>query len=163
MKEIMNVLMGIGTVVVVIVGILFILAMIRTYQMEHSAMQEQFEKGVANIATLDGEYKGIAHGYEGSSWKGKTLNRTNHMGINRFVKDGVASTSYPFQFSLRKGLRDTTMDVITLDYNQEGNPWWLTYIVDEMVEVAPREYLGKVHIKLASNVVCTLGYFTLSK
>ncbi len=149
--------------IIFLILLMFVLGMFRAYKMEHNAMQEQFQKGVANIATLDGEYNGVAHGYEGTSWKGKTLNRTNHMGINRFMKDGVASTNYPFQFSLRKGLRDKDMDVITLDYNQKENPWWLKYVVDEMVEVAPREYLGKVHLKIAPSIVVTLGYFTLSK
>lgn len=149
--------------VICLLGIVILLVMVRTYQMEHGAMQQQFEKGIANISALDGNYKGIAHGLKETSWQGKTLTRANHMGINRFVKDGVESSNYPFQFSLQKGLRDTTLDVITLDYNQPGNPWWLRYIVDEMVEVAPQEYLGKVHVKITSGIVFTLGYFTLSK
>ncbi len=149
--------------IIFLVLVLLVLGWLRTYQLEHGPFQAQFEKGIANIATLDGEYVGVAHGYEGTSWKGKTLNRASHMGINRFVKEGVSSTAYPFQFSLRAGMRDQAMDVITLDYNQKENPWWLKYIVDEMVEVAPREYLGKVHVRLAPRVVFTLGYFTLSK
>lgn len=152
-----------------IIGLLFflfliivVLAVLRTYQMEHGEMQEQFTKGTAAIALLDGDYNGIAHGYEGS-WKGKTFTRANHRGINRFVNDGVSSTNYPFAFSVGKGLRDTKKDVIVLDYNQAENPWWLKYIIDEMVEISPQTYLGKVHVKITPNIVFTLGYFTLSK
>jgi hypothetical protein len=159
----MNFLLGVLLVIVLLLSLGVILAIVRTYQMEHSAMQQQFEKGVANIATLDGDYKGIAHGYEGSSWQGKTLTRASHMGINRFLKNGESSTNYPFRFYISKGLRDTNLDVITLDYNQEGNPWWLKFIVDEMMEISPKEYLGKVHVQIAPQIVFTLGYFTLSK
>lgn len=154
--------MNIVVVFLFLVLLVLVLGMIRTYQMEHGAMQDQFEKGVAAIAPLDGEYAGVAYGYEGS-WKGKTLTRSSHMGINRFLKDGVSSENYPFAFSLGKGLRDTNLDVIILNYNQEGNPWWLKYIVDEMVETSSQHYLGKVHVKISPSIVFTLGYFTLSK
>lgn len=159
----MNALGILLLLVAFLVLVALVLGWLRTYKMEHGDLQGQFEKGVANIAALDGDYTGVAHGLKETSWQGKTLTRANHMGINRFVKNGVPSSNYPFQFFIAKGLRDTALDVIVLDYNQIGNPWWLKYIVDEMVEVAPQEYLGKVHVKIAPSIIFTLGYFTLSK
>lgn len=150
-------------VIICILVILYALGIMRTYKMEHGAMQESFVKGTANVSSLDGDYKGIAHGLEETSWKGKTLSQVDKSGINRIMQGDQLSKKYPFKFFVNKGLRDKNLDVIVLDYNQPGNPWWLKYIVDEMVEVAPQEYLGKVHVRVMPGIVFTMGYFTLQK
>ncbi|MEK7499835.1 MAG: hypothetical protein AAB649_04485 [Patescibacteria group bacterium] len=159
----MNTLGIIITLIICILVVLYVLGMVRTYKMEHGEMQEKFLKGTANVTSLDGDYKGIAHGLESTSWKGKTLSQADKNGINRIMEEGVLAKKYPFKFFVRKGLRDTNLGVIVLDYNQPGNTWWLKYIVDEMVEVAPQEYLGKVHVQITPKIVFTLGYFSLAK
>lgn len=119
-------------------------------------------KGVAGMSALDGDYKGVAHGYSGT-WQGKTIFQSKKSGINRFLYGEKLEQKYPFALSFQKALRDADKDVIVLDYNQPGNPWWLKYIVDEMVEVGPQQYLGKVHVRITSGLVFTLGYFSLTK
>lgn len=134
----------------------------RTYRVEHSQNQVVFRRGTADTTSLDGEYGGLVTGYSGS-WQGKTFDHSTNSGINRFRENGTVVQKYPFKTSLAKGLRDPAMDVVTLDYNQPGNPWWLKFVVDEIVSVAPNTYLGKVHLRLAPRLVFSVGYFTLRK
>ncbi len=129
---------------------------------ERKIEQASFTKGTADLSGLDGDYIGVAHGYSGS-WQGKTIFKNKKSGINRFLYGEKLEQKYPFGLSIQKALRDTGKDVIVLNYNQPGNPWWLKYIVDEMVQTGPQEYLGKVHVKIAPDLVFTLGYFSLTK
>jgi len=159
----MNILGIFLVIIICILGALYIAGAVRTYKMEHGAMQEQFIKGKAQGSSLDGDYIGEAVGLKETSWKGKTLSHADKTGINRIMEGSELVKKYPFKFFVRKGLRDKKMDVIVLDYNQPGNSWWLKYIVDEMVEVSAEKYLGKVHVQVIPGIVFTLGYFTLSK
>lgn len=151
-------------VLLALVGALLLAAVIwaawRTYKTEHSANQEAFRQGTAAVTALDGEFRGHVDGYTGS-WQGKTL-RVSH-GINRFQEQDGVVERYPFAIVVASGLRDRAQEVIRLDYNQPGNPWWLRFIIDEMVQVAPETYLGKVHVRPLPGVVFSLGYFTLIK
>ncbi len=149
-------------VVIFLVSVALLLGYGRTYVVERQPEQAEFTKGVADLSALDGEYSGVAHGYLGS-WQGKTIFQDTKSGINRFLYGETIEQKYPFGLSLQKALRDANKDVIVLDYNQKGNPWWLKYIVDEMVEVGPQHYLGKVHARITSDLVFTLGYFSLTK
>jgi hypothetical protein len=159
----MNTIWVIGSVVAFLVGVLWFLGMMRTNIVESHPEQSLFIQGAASLASLDGQYIGVAHGYTGTSWQGKTIFQQKGSGINRFRYDSGLTEKYPFKLSLATALRDSNKEVIKLDYNQEGNPWWLTYIVDEMVETGPNEYLGKVHVRITDDIVFTLGYFSLKK
>jgi len=149
--------------IICILGALYVAGLIRTYQMEHGALQEAFKKGSANSAQFDGDYQGIAHGLQQTFWKGKTISQSDKTGINLIEQNGVLEKKYSFAFFVGKSLRDASQDVIVLDYNQPGNPWWLNYALDEMVEVSSGKYLGKVQVHVMPGVVFTIGYFTLSK
>ncbi len=134
----------------------------RTYKTEHGVTQEKFRSGTADTATLNGDYTGFVTGYEGA-WQGKSINQAENTGINRFKEGDQVVQKYPFKTYVGKGLRDKDLDVIKLDYNQPGNPWWLRFIIDEMVSTGPDTYLGKVHIHLAPGITFSMGYFTLKK
>ncbi len=153
-----------ASLVVIILLILAALAWARwrTYKVEHNPNQTAFSHGTADTATLDGEYNGFVTNYKGN-WQGKIFLKSNGSGINHFNENGGIGHKYPFKTAVGKGLRDSSLDVIKLDYNQPGNPWWLKYIFDEMVNTTPNTYLGKVHIRLAPGMVFSMGYFTLTK
>jgi hypothetical protein len=154
---------GISGVFIVVVCLLIVcFGLWRTYTVEHSQNQQLFRQGAADTTTLDGEYTGRVTGYEGR-WQGKTFFRQDSRGINRFQESGSIVNKYPFKTYLGKGLRDPDLNVIKLDYNQSGNPWWLRFIVDEIVMSAPDTYLGKVHIHVAPGITFSMGYFTLTK
>ncbi|HLD25908.1 MAG TPA: hypothetical protein VJC05_02615 [Candidatus Andersenbacteria bacterium] len=154
------------TILVVLVIVVLLAAVLfgvyRTVKSERSGNQEKFVRGTADSASVDGDYIGNVPGLD-VSWQGKTFNQAESSGINRFKEGDRVTTNYPFKTYVAKGLRDKDTDVIVLDYNQPGNPWWLRFIVDEMVSTAPNTYLGKVHIRALPRVVFTMGYFTLEK
>lgn len=159
----MNIVVGLIIFALFLVGMFLLLGYGRTYVVERQPEQTIFTKGAADVSGLDGDYVGVAHGYSGTTWQGKTVFGDTHSGINRFKYETGLATKYPFKIFTAKALRDDNKEIIKLDYNQLGNPWWLKYIVDEMVQVGPQEYLGKVHVKISKHIVFTLGYFSLSK
>lgn len=158
----MNSIFSFLVVVIFLASIFLLLGYVRTYMVEQKSEQVSFTKGTADLSALDGDYNGVAHGYSGT-WQGKTIFKNKQTGINRFLYGEKLEQKYPFALSVHKALRDTGKDVIVLNYNQLGNPWWLKYIVDEIVQTGPQEYLGKVHVKITSDIVFTLGYFSLTK
>jgi hypothetical protein len=42
------------------------------------------------------------------------------------------------------------------------NPWWLRRVLDEIVQVGPDHFLGKVHLRWGPTHL-TVGYFELRK
>ena len=157
---------------IVLVLLVTLLCIFRTWQMEHSANQEAFLKGTVPNPAPDGLY----HGSVGRnvSWLGKKFSAEGGSasggdafigtGINVFDDgDGVRSERYQFVTSIGKGVRDTEKDVLKIDYNITANPWWVRFIFDEIVQTAPNEYLGKLHARFISGYPFTLGYFTLKK
>lgn len=150
----------------IVVGVGF--GIMRTMKSERSANQTIFLSGTA-VLPAPGFYQGAATSYKGS-WRGKFVEEGSQRGANVFEEtDSVTGESesqhrrYPFALYPAKGLRDGGLDVIVLDYNQAGNPWWLRYVTDEIVQTSPTTYLGKLHIKITPKIVFTMGYFTLQQ
>ena len=69
---------------------------------------------------------------------------------------------YPFKTYIGKGLQDKKINVIKIDYAQ-SDPWWVTYVLDEIVEIGPQTYLGKVHLTIIPGIPFTVGFFRLQK
>lgn len=159
-------LKAIATLLFVVVGLALVgsslFGLWRTRKSEQSPNQERFLAGTAETLSLDGDYQGTVTGYSGS-WQGKAFTQTDNSGLNRFLENGEIVKKFPFKTYVAKGLRDVDLDVIKLDYNQPGNPWWLRFIVDEIVLVSPNTYLGKVYIRVVPGLVFSMGYFTLEK
>jgi len=130
----------------------------RTYRVEHSPNQAKFWGGHVPSTLPSGFFKGSALTGLGKNWQGKVFDRHKGKGINQFT-DGKR---YSFRVYPAAGLRDADMQVLRIDYNQPGNPWWLRFVVDEIVQVSPGHYLGKVHVKILPGLPFSLTYFELS-
>lgn len=131
----------------------------QTRKIERSSNQAKFRSGSVPKPLPEGFYQGNEFTGLGKNWQGKVFDRANNTGINRFA-DGqrFTFTTYP-----AAGLRDKDTQVLRIDYNQKGNPWWLHFVVDEIVQTQPGHYLGKIHIKAIPGLTFTLGYFELSQ
>lgn len=149
-----------------------VLLWLRTLQMKKEPNQHDFSHGSVPSPKPDGFYQGHA-GFD-SRWVGKKFNAENSTGINVFKsksKDepasaqgsGVAKEKYPFVTSVGTGLFDEKLFVLKIDYNIKGNPFWIRWILDEIVQVAPNEYLGKMHIRLIPGFPFSVLYFELKK
>ncbi len=133
--------------------------LIRTAQLAWTKDQTDFARGtVTNLP--NGLYAGSVEGTP-VSWKGKKFDAVTHTGINLFSSStGTSTEKYPFVFSVGKGTHDP-IQVIRIDYNLPANPFWLRPILDEIVEVAPGEYLGKLQLRMFPGYSNTLTFFHL--
>lgn len=148
-------------VIVMALGAVTSLGLWRTYAIQHSADQALFVAGQATTSELTGVWQGRVPGRT-FAWQGKKF-ISAEQGINIFDNDGATTEAYPFRYYVAPSIRDRGLEVVKLDYNQPGNPWWLRFVLDEMVEIEPDHYLGKVHIRLLPGVSSALGYFHLKK
>lgn len=133
----------------------------RHWKTQTGTNEEKFLKGTIPAELPDGLYHGSVTGLK-TTWQGKKFDRAKQTGINVFAKNGVTADNYPFKTYVADGLADPQVRVIKIDYNLPSNPLWLRFILDEIVQVAPDEYLGKLHIRTPL-VSIALGYFTLKK
>jgi len=77
-------------------------------------------------------------------------------------RNGDTSAFY-FQTRTEAGSMDREIKVIKLDYNAPENPFPIRIIIDEIVEIAPEQFLGKIHLKVFPRFYSTIGYFGLRK
>lgn len=147
----------------IVLLILLVLAAgyLRTFFLEMTPEQRQFSSGKVPDALPDGLHRGSAKGYSGS-WQGKKFDREAKKGINLFKNGDKVAEKYPFKTEVSKGVKDDK-DVIKIDYNIPENPFYLRLILDEIVEVKPDEYLGKLHLRVVPGMPFTLAYFSLTK
>ncbi len=143
-------------VILFFVGLLFF----RSYTTQHSTSQEIFLSGTIPGELPSGQLSGSVT-FE-TNWKGKKFDQGSQTGINTFEENGTLVEKYPFKTYVAKGLKDPNIDVIKIEYDIPQNPFWLRWVLDEIVEVKPGEFLGKVHLRLGF-FSFALGYFKLSQ
>lgn len=151
---------------------------------EHGSYQKQFSAGSTPQSAPDGFYRGAAHVLfdAGVPWMGKSFDRANNLGFNIFTPAGGSllkllapfykrfstnedgnTRAFYFQTRTGPGLKDPELNVVKLDYDSPENPFRIRIILDEIVEIAPEQYLGKIHVKVFPGYYSTLGYFGLKK
>lgn len=131
-----------------------------TWKSQKSPLDDIFAKG-ALPKGLDGFYAGKVDGYNGS-WRGKVFDAKTQTGINRFEISGQTIEHYSFDTYSGKGLQNRNTMALKIDYNRPGNPWWVKFVLDEVVEIEPGNYIGKIHLRIIPGLPFTVGYFKLS-
>jgi hypothetical protein len=119
----------------IILGTLYIVFKARTIYIQSTPEQKIFKKGHIPSVAPQGEYRGKVKNLD-TSWIGKEFFPERSGGINNFRENLEIMKKYPF---------------------------WLKFILDEIVETEPNKFLGKVHIRLLPQLNFTLGFFTLEK
>jgi hypothetical protein len=141
-----------------------------------------FVGGRAPDPLPDGFHPGEAHVLfdKRTPWLGKSFDAKNQIGFNIFTPLGARilkfasplyqkfsvneegnTRAYYFKTYVGKGKKDVNTDVLKLDYDMPENPFWIRAILDEVVEVAPQQYLGKIHVKVLPGFFISIGYFGL--
>lgn len=175
-------ILAVAIYIAIAIVVIIILGSLITFIVERSPYQPQFVGGRAPDPTPDGFHPGEAHVLfdKKTPWLGKQFDRQASVGFNIFTPLGarilkIASPlyqkfsvneegntrAYYFKTYIGKGKKDVNTDVFKLDYDMPENPFWIRAILDEVVEIAPREYLGKIHVKILPGFYVSIGYFGL--
>ncbi len=141
---------------------IFVIAALRTWKIQHAPEQKLFLKGKLSNKPLDGKYKGIVRNLK-TGWQGKSFNSQNSTGINNLKQGDKEVEKYPFKTYQGKGIQDKNLDVFKIDYNIPENPFYIRFVLDEIVEVEKDKYLGKVHLRFLPGITFSVGYFRLEK
>ena len=149
-----------------------------------SSWQEKFVNGSLPSSTPEGFHRGSAYllGDRPVPWLGKSFDSANDLGFNIFTPNGAKllrvmtplykafrinvdgnTEAYNFKTYSSVGFKDKGVDTFKLDYASPENPFLIRIILDEIVETAPDEYLGKVHLKVLPGYYATIGFFGLKK
>ncbi len=157
MKKILKIF---GITFASILTLFIALAFAQTYRNNRSNSAEQFAKGKLPSPSLDGFQKGSANFYTGS-WQGKTFDVHAESGINNFGTGSTSTEKYSFKTYTGTDLQSKNLEVFKIDYQNGKNSWWISPLLDEVVEVAPGQYLGKIYYRLIPKYPFVLGYFNL--
>jgi hypothetical protein len=153
--------MGIVYFISAVVAGLIVLGFLRSVTIVKSADQKLFMAGQVPQPMPNGLYNGDAS-IKGS-WQGKEFDSANQKGINLFGTGDKQRRIYPFRTWVGKGLTDTSIDVLKIDYDLPTNPFWLRPILDEVVDIGGGVLLGKLQFRLIPNFPFTLIFFRLRK
>jgi len=166
------------------VGVWIVFWVAVTFLVGRSTKQEQFERGRLPSPAPNGFFSGTAYLLGGGPvpWLGKSFEPEKNVGFNIFTPRGASllkvmtpfyklfrmnadgnTDAYYFKTSTSQGFRDMHMQTFKLDYDSPENPFLIRIILDEIVETAPDEYLGKVHMKVFPGYRATIGFFGLHK
>lgn len=168
-----------------IVVVILMLGSLVTLLVERSPYHQVFVQGRVPNPLPDGFHPGMAHVLldKQTPWLGKQFDRTQQVGFNIFTPLGAKilklasplyrkfslneegnTRAYYFKTWVGKGKKDVNVDVLKLDYAAvPENPLSIRIILDEVVEIAPQQYLGKIHVKLLPGFFVTIGYFGLTE
>lgn len=155
-----------------------------TFFVQKSVYHNKFLQGGTPEQPPQGFYQGSAHILfdKQTPWLGKSFDSVNDLGFNIFTPFGAKllrllmplykrfngnsdgnTNAFYFKTRTEPALKDAPLDVIKLDYDSAENPFLIRIILDEIVEVAPEQYLGKIHLKVLPGFYSTIGYFSLKK
>lgn len=155
-----------------------------TFIVGKSRRQAEFVNRKLPSEPPDGFYRGSAYllGSSPVPWLGKSFERENSKGFNIFTPKGASllklltpfytlfrpnadgnTDAYYFRTSTGRGFKDQDIETFKLDYDSPENPFLIRIILDEIVEVAPQEFLGKVHVKVFPGYFATIGFFGLKR
>ena len=76
----------------------------------------------------------------------------------RVLRDRIEA--FPFRTRIAPGELDPQVDVLKIDYDFEANPALIRHILDELVQIRPGRYLGKVLFRVGDRFH-RIGYFSL--
>ena len=131
----------------------------RTRSMEADSLNGIFRTGTADILP-DGFWKGSSPNFTTGEWQGKRFDAASGRGVNVFKRGEILVEAYPFVLRRTKGVRDTELSVIKVDYALSENPWYLRWFgFDEIVRIDEHRYLGKIQLAIIPNLPFTVGYF----
>ena len=134
----------------------------QSMKIRNNPNQKLFVGGKLPLPPLDGFYRGSAFNFDGD-WQGKQFETISSTGINVFKEtDGRLVERHRFKTYVSHGSQDP-IETFKLDYRVPGNVWWVKFFADELVEISPGQYLGKIYFRPFGLIAIPTGYFKLSR
>jgi hypothetical protein len=113
-------------------------------------------------------------------WLGKTFSPSTGTGLNRFTPTTATRVwlkalfprhtpevlqpdrleAFPFRICVGRGELDPGVNALKIDYDFEANPTLIRHVLDELVQIAPGRYLGKVLFRSGGRYQ-RIGFFSL--
>lgn len=170
--------------IVIFAVVWFVFWSLVTLLVQKSDYQKKFLAGKIPAEPPRDFFPGTAHVLfdKQTPWLGKSFDNSNDLGFNIFTPAGAKmlklmtplykrfstnadgnTIAYYFKTRTAPALKDAPLNVIKLDYDSPENPFLIRIILDEIVEVAPERFLGKIHLKVLPGFYSTIGYFSLKK
>ncbi len=142
----------------IILGAIMVGAIGITLTTNKSQYQPAFMAGKLPAKPLNGFYSGIPLFLieTGTMWQGKIFDATNQTGWNHFTE----GNKYPFKTYVTSAIGETRQ-VLRLDYDVPGNPWYVRIIRDELVQTDATTYLGKLNLDIIPYFPIAVGFFQL--
>lgn len=156
------ILLALLVFILILIVLAIFFGLLRTIQIQHKPQQKEFFSGTVPKELPNGLYRGTVSGLN-TTWEGKRFDASESSGINVFKNGSNYNEKYPFKTYFGKGVQDKELEVVKIDYSANKDPWWLRFILDEVVEVSPGKYLGKVHVTIIPGLPFSVGYFRLEK
>lgn len=155
----------ITVILILLVSLIFLALLVLTYRnwkVNNNPLQKQFLAGALPSPLPDGFYRGNAHGIK-TNWQGKKFTSSSATGINIFKNESKESESFPFKTYVGPGISDKHLQVLKIDYSELTKPWWVRFVLDEVVEIEPNHYLGKITLNFIKGWPFSVGWFELRK
>ena len=144
---------------VILVGAI-IVGLIKTHMTNSDPNQKMFLSGSVPNPLPDGFQKGTVEGVA-TTWQGKSFARAEQKGINIFTDQGKKSEAFPFKTYIGQSVQSHSLRVLKIDYNIPENSLFTRFILDEVVEVQPGKYLGKLNLMIIPFLPMSIGWFRL--
>ncbi len=127
----------------------------------HLPDQKTFEAAKTPDPDLDGNYYLIA--FLTGDWKGMHFDANASTGVNLVRDNGQTVKKYPFKTYTGKDLVNTSKDVLKIDVDQPGNPFWMKFIQAEVVQAGDNKYIGKIYLTLIPSIPFNLLFFHMEE
>lgn len=152
-------------ILILLVSLILLILLIlsyRNWKVNNSPLQKQFLAGAIPSPLPDGFYRGNAYGLK-TDWQGKKFASSSATGINIFKSESKETQSFSFVTYVGPAIQDQQLEVLKIDYSGVKKPWWIRFILDEVVEVEPNHYLGKISLNVIKGWPFSVGWFELRK
>ncbi len=110
-----------------------------------------------------GVHHGTVPGYErlAQVWRGKRFDAAEATGINLVGVGARMKEAFPFEMYVAPRLDGEKGEVLRIDYDIPRNPFWLRWVVDELVEIGSGQYLGKAWLRMIPGFPFGVVFFEL--
>lgn len=136
-------------------------AFYRTATVDTHPRQTTFKEAIAPDPEPDGYYA-LTMPIPTLIWQGVIFNSADNSGIDHF-KHFWEVDLFSFATQVTSSIENKEHQVLTIDYNVSGNPFFVRPFYAEVVALKPDHFLGKLYLRLIPGFPIFVDFFDLNK